>query len=225
MNNLEECSHRRIVMAYTVVGLYDNYSEAEDARNELLSSGFPRHTMNLGLIEDTPLGRRAELQRLDQSEIESTNRLSLPEFMRTMFGEGQKDSDIYLEAVRRGSYVLMVNAENDQQAKQAMEILAHHHPVNIDERSFNWRSRGWSEYDPKASAMRESEIEAERGALPETTPTLPVHAVQGDPVKDAAAKPAGQTIDALMSEAQSLGVSRLSEEAQRLGVRLYQRGF
>jgi hypothetical protein len=181
--------------------------------------------MNLGLIEDTPIGRRAELQQLDQSEIESTNRLSLPEFMRTLFGGDQKDSDIYLEAVRRGSYVLMVNADNDQQADQAMDILARHHPVNIDERSSNWRSRGWSEYDSKMSVLSETEIESERGLLPETTPTLPIQSVQGDPVKDAAAKPAGQTIDALMNDAQRLGVSRLSEEAQRLGVRLYQRGF
>lgn len=213
-------------MAYTVIGVYDSYAQAEAALNDLLSRGFPRHALHLGLIEDTPVGRHAELQTLEQSDDQSTNRLSLPDFIRTLFGD-QKDNngDIYLEAVRRGSYVLMVNAGNDEQAEQAMDVLARHNPVNIDERSSQWRKRGWSEYDPMASAMSEAEIEYERGLLPETTPTLPIQEVQGDPVKDEAAKPAGRTLAALTDEAQRLGISRLSNEAQRLGVRLYQRGF
>ncbi|MEN3297360.1 MAG: hypothetical protein V7642_6613 [Burkholderiales bacterium] len=212
-------------MAYTVIGVYDNYSDAEEALKELVSRGIPRHKMNLGLIEDSPLGRRAELQQLTQSDDESTSRLSLPDFMRTFFGNGRQDRDIYLEAVRRGSYVLMVNAENDKQADQAMHVMAGHHPVNIDERASQWRSRGWDHYDPSASVMTDAEIDHERSLLPETTPSIPIQQVQGDPVKDAAAKPAGETIEGLMGEAQRLGISRLNEEAQRLGVRLYQRGF
>jgi hypothetical protein len=212
-------------MAYTVIGLYDNYSDAEEALKDLVSRGIPRHKMNLGLIEDSPVGRRAELQQLMQSDDESSNRLSLPDFMRTVFGNGQQDRDIYLEAVRRGSYVLMLNTENEEQANQAMHVMADHHPVNIDERASQWRSRGWTQYDPSAPAMSEAEIDSERSLLPETTPSLPLQEVQGDPVKDAAAKPGGETIEGLMGEAQRLGISRLSEEAQRLGVRLYQRGF
>jgi hypothetical protein len=212
-------------MAYTVIGVYDNYSDAEESLKDLVSRGFPRHTMNLGLIEDSPVGRRAELQRIVQSDEDSTNRLSLPDFMRTLFGDGQQDRDIYLEAVRRGSYVLMVNAENDEQSRQAMDVMGHHHPVNIDERSSQWRNRGWDHYDPSASAMTQADIDYERSLLPEVTPSLPIQEVQGDPVKDAAAKPGGETIEDLMGDAQRLGISRLSEEAQRLGVRLYQRGF
>jgi hypothetical protein len=213
-------------VAYTVIGVYDNYSDAEGALNHLVARKFPRHKMHLGLIEDTPVGRYAVLQMLDQADDQSTSSLSLPDFIRTLFGD-QKDNngDVYLEAVRRGSYVLMVNAENDEQANQAMDVLARHNPVNIDERSSQWRNRGWSQYDPRASVMSEAEIDAERGLLPETTPTLPIQQVQGDPVKDEAAKPAGQTIAGLSDEAQRLGISRLSNEAQRLGVRLYQRGF
>jgi hypothetical protein len=212
-------------MAYTVIGVYDNYSDAEESLKDLVSRGFPRHTMNLGLIEDSPVGRRAELQRIVQSDEDSTNRLSLPDFMRTVFGNGQQDRDIYLEAVRRGSYVLMVNAENDEQSRQAMDVMGHHHPVNIDERSSQWRNRGWDHYDPSASAMTQADVDYERSLLPEVTPSLPIQEVQGDSVKDAAAKPGGETIEDLMGNAQRLGISRLSEEAQRLGVRLYQRGF
>jgi hypothetical protein len=106
-----------------------------------------------------------------------------------------------------------------------MDVMAHHHPVNIDERSSQWRNRGWSHYDPNASVMSEAEIDSERSLLPETEPSLPVYQVQGDPVKDAAAKPAGETLRGISEEAQRLGIRSLSDEAQRLGVRLYQRGW
>lgn len=212
-------------MAYTVIGVYDNYSEAESAENELLSGGVPRYKMHLGLIEDTALGRRAELQQLVASDDESTSPASLADFFHTMVGNGQQDNDIYMEAVRRGSYVLMVNAESDDEAHRAIDVMAHHHPVNIDERSSQWRNRGWSHYDPNASVMSEAEIDSERSLLPETEPSLPVYQVQGDPVKDAAAKPAGETLRGISEEAQRLGIRSLSDEAQRLGVRLYQRGW
>jgi hypothetical protein len=199
-------------MAYTVIGVYDTYDRAEDALNALLSRGFARHKLYLRPIEDTPVGREAALRALDQSEDQSMNRLTLPEFFRTLFGQQDNDGDIYLEAVRRGSYVLMANAENDQEADQAMDAMARHGPVNIDEYSSRWRRQGWSGYDPAAPAMTPDEIELERSALTEEKPTLPIQEVQGYPVKDEAAEPAIQT-----------PIPR--NEAQRLGIRLFQRGF
>jgi hypothetical protein len=200
-------------MAYTLIAVYDNYSDAESALKDLLSQGFARHKMHLGLVEDTPLGREAALQKLEQADDQSTNRLTLPDFFRTLFGnEPDSDRDIYLEAVRRGSYVLMVNAENDQQAHQAIDAMASHHPVNIDERSAGWRNRGWTRFDPAAVAMTQDEVDLERSLYAEERPTLPIQQVQGDPVKDGGAIP-------------GTDLPMLRNEAQRLGVRLIQRGF
>jgi hypothetical protein len=198
-------------MAYTVIGVYDTEARAEAALDELLSRGFARQNLHLGLIEDTPAGRAAALRALDQSDDQSMNRLSLPEFFGTLFGQQDNHGDIYLEAVRRGAYVLTVNADNDQEADQAMDVMARHDPVNIDEHSSRWRRQGWSRYDPDAAAMTQDEVELERSAYTEEKPTQPIEVVQGNPVKDAAA-PAVQT-----------PIPR--NEAQRLGVRLYQRGF
>jgi hypothetical protein len=117
-----------------------------------------------------------------------------------------------MEAVRRGSYVLLADAESDEEADQAMDVMARHGPVNIDEVSSRWRREGWSRYDPVAAAMTQDEIEREHGAAPEEKPTLPVQEVQGYPAKDEAAEPAVHT-----------PIPR--NEAKRLGVRLFQRGF
>jgi hypothetical protein len=140
------------------------------------------------------------------------HRLTLPEFFRTLFGQQDNRGDVYLEAVRRGSYVLTANAENDQEADQAMDIMARHQPVNIDEYSSRWRREGWSRYDPAAAAMTQDEVELERSVYTEEKPTLPIEVVQGNPAKDEAAEPAIHT-----------PIPR--NEARRLGVRLYQRGF
>jgi hypothetical protein len=199
-------------MAYTVIGVYDTYTRAERALDELLSRGFARHKLHLGPIEDTPVGREAALRALDQSDDLSMNRLTLPGFFRTLFDQQDNHGDIYMEAVRRGSYVLMANAENDQEADQAMDVMARHDPVNIDESTSRWRRQGWSRYDPAAAAMTQDEIELERSAYTEEKPTLPIQEVQGNPVKDEAAEPAIQT-----------PIPR--NEAQRLGLRLFQRGF
>jgi hypothetical protein len=60
--------------------------------------------------------------------------------------------------------------------------------------------------------MTQDEVELERSAYTEEKPTLPIEEVQGNPAKDEAAEPAIHT-----------PIPR--NEAQRLGVRLYQRGF
>jgi hypothetical protein len=199
-------------MAHTVIGVFNSYARAEAALNELATRGFARNKLHLGPIEDTPVGRAAELRALDQSDDQSMNRFSLPGFFRTLSGEQDNHGDVYLEAVRRGSYVLMANAENDQEADQAMDVMARHDPVNIDEVSSRWRREGWSRYDPAAAALTQDEIELEQSAYTEEKPTLPIQEVQGDPVKDESAEPAIQT-----------PIPR--NEAQRLGVRLFQRGF
>jgi hypothetical protein len=197
-------------MAYTVIAVYDNYDRAEGALNALVAHGFERHKLHLGLIEDTPVGRAAALRALDQADEQSMNRLTLPEFFGTLFGQQDKQGDVYLEAVRRGGYVLMANAENDQEADQAMDVMARHHPLNIDEYSSRWRRQGWSKYDPGAAAMTQEEVELERSAITEEKPSLPLEQVQGFPIRDDVAEPATP-------------IPR--NEAQRLGVRLYQRGF
>jgi hypothetical protein len=199
-------------MAYTVIGVYDSYPRAEAVLDELLSRGFARHKLHLGPIEDTPVGRAAELRALEQSDDQSMSRFTLPGFFRALSGQQDDQRDTYLEAVRRGSYVLLANAENDQEADQAMDVMARHGPVNIDEVSSRWRREGWSRYDPAAAAMTQAEIEFQNSAATEEKPTLPIQEVQGYPVKEDAAEPAIQT-----------PIPR--NEAQRLGVRLFQRGF
>jgi hypothetical protein len=40
------------MMAYTVIAAYDAYDQAQAALDELLSRGYARHKLHLGLVED-----------------------------------------------------------------------------------------------------------------------------------------------------------------------------
>jgi hypothetical protein len=73
-----------------------------------------------------------------------------------------------------------------------------------------WKQQGQSGFDFGTASMEEDEIERERSSYTEEKPTLPTQAVQGVPVKGELAEPATP-------------IPR--NEAQRLGVRLFQRGF
>jgi hypothetical protein len=82
----------------------------------------------------------------------------------SLFGleEHKPHRDVYAESVRRGSYVLAVDAESDAQLERVTEIMDRHGAVDIDERSSHWKRQGWSGYDENAPMLGKDEIEQER---------------------------------------------------------------
>jgi uncharacterized protein (TIGR02271 family) len=65
-------------------------------------------------------------------------------------GIPKEEAEPYAEAVRRGGYLVIVNAAADEDAGRAADILDRHDPVDIEERAEYWRQSGWQGYDPKA---------------------------------------------------------------------------
>jgi hypothetical protein len=202
-------------MASTLIGVYDDYSDAASALSALRANGFPYHDMLLALPEDTPMGRQAALRKLDQADDLSESGTGLQDFFHTFFASDTKsdDCDIYFEAVRRGSYLLIVNAADDRIRDEALEIMLRHHPVNIDERAAEWRHRGWSNYDTSAPFLTDPEIGHERSLYAESKPSLPLHAMQGDPKSAGGPAPRDRTWVP--------GATAMP----RPSVRIFQRGF
>ncbi|HEY0844766.1 MAG TPA: DUF2382 domain-containing protein [Noviherbaspirillum sp.] len=146
-------------MANTVVGVYDSYAQAQNAMNELIASGFSRED-----IELNPEADRSSATSASTAGSSDTGGSSIGNFFRSLFGsdEDRSDRDIYSEAVRRGSCVLTVHADDDTQCDRAADIMNRFDPVDIDERTTYWRSQGWSGYDESSPRMSDSEIENER---------------------------------------------------------------
>lgn len=145
-------------MENTVIGVYDSYTQAQNARNELISAGF--------FPDDVALDPHSEqAEQIERTELQPQGS-AIGNFFRSLFGMEQhrEHGSIYAEAVRRGSCVLAAHASSDEMRERATQIMNRYDPVDIEERSAQWRSQGWSAYDESAPRLSADEIEQERRA-------------------------------------------------------------
>jgi hypothetical protein len=62
-------------------------------------------------------------------------------------GVTEEDANYYAESVRQGSALVSVTA-HDVDVDRATRILNSHNPIDIDQRVAQWRTRGWTGFDP-----------------------------------------------------------------------------
>jgi hypothetical protein len=79
----------------------------------------------------------------------------------TDYGVSEEDAHLYSEAVRRGSTLVTVRADEGRVAK-AESILDANRPVNTRERRDAYTASGWSKYDPASKPYTADEIRQER---------------------------------------------------------------
>jgi hypothetical protein len=65
-------------------------------------------------------------------------------------GIPEEEAGYYAEGVRRGGILVTVQAD-DVNTDRVMDVLNRYNPMDINERAAQWRSEGWTGYDPKAS--------------------------------------------------------------------------
>lgn len=133
-------------MGTTIIGVYDTYQHGYSAKNELLASGFSRRQVQLSPDQEPSAAAGTSSPVTDDSSVSA----GIGIFFRSLFGVGDKSthSNVYAEAVRRGGYVLTVEADNDEQRVSAEEIMNRYSPVDIEERSAEWMTHGWRGHDP-----------------------------------------------------------------------------
>ena len=122
-------------MARTLVAVFDNQDEAKQALDALSTGGFSTSQARLTSPQNEPDSAAAG---------ESKREESLGEKVAEFFGFGDDANEsTYSEARRRGSFVLTVDVESDEQADRAFTIIDAYHPVDIDARTAEWRESGW----------------------------------------------------------------------------------
>jgi uncharacterized protein (TIGR02271 family) len=131
-------------MAKTLVALYDTFTDAESVGQELIEDGFARSDIHLAL-DHTKSGtvRSSSVQR--DSAYEGAN---LIETLADL-GVPSDEAQSYAEGVHRGGALVVVESSDDR-AERGMEILRRLHPVDMHERTAQWRQEGWTGYDANA---------------------------------------------------------------------------
>ena len=117
-------------MANAVVTVFDEYDEAQSTVNELLVAGFDKNEVRLSAEQESA---SANLEQDREPEA------GLKGFFNRLFGTDERDDlRVYDEAVRHGNYVVTAIAATDEKSEIASEVMSHHHPLDLDERSSEW---------------------------------------------------------------------------------------
>lgn len=156
-------------MNNTVVAVFDDYGDAQSALNALYQEGgFTQADVKLSPSEASTEARQNALR--SQKTATDTG-WSVGDFFRSLFGSDQHSDDagMYSEAVRRGSYMLSVDAQTEEQAERAADIMQRFNAVDLDQRSSQWRSSGWTGYQSDAPLYTADEIQKDRDLYSKTT--------------------------------------------------------
>src|SRR5215475_16010619 len=131
-------------MAKTLVALYDTLTDAERVVQELIEDGFAHSDIHLAL--DHTKSRTARSLSVEwDSAYEGANLIDTLADLGVPYDEAHS----YAEGVRRGGFLVVVESSDDH-AERGMEILRRLHPVDIHERTAQWRQEGWTGYDANA---------------------------------------------------------------------------
>jgi uncharacterized protein (TIGR02271 family) len=141
-------------MASAVVAVFDEFNEAQSTVNELLVAGFGQNEVKLN-SEGAKAGR------------ETKRETGVKGFFQDLFGQGRAndDSRIYDEAVRHGNYVVTAIASTDERSELASEVMSHHHPIDLDERSSEWMGKEGQSIPVIEEEVKIGKREVEGGAV------------------------------------------------------------
>ena len=133
-------------MELTIIGVYEEWEHARAAKHELIAAGFTPRRVQLTPDTGPPPGGAGAAPSRDRG-VEAVGNI-----FRSLLGSDYKStySNVYAEAVHRGNVVLTVEVDSDEQRTRAEEIMGHHGPVDLEERSEGWIRQGWRGLDPAA---------------------------------------------------------------------------
>jgi hypothetical protein len=84
------------------------------------------------------------------------------------FGVPEEHAQYYAEGVRRGGTLVTIYVNQDEWAERAQNVMNRFDPVDIEERSAEWQSTGWTSYDSSAEPYSAEELRQQRNTYGST---------------------------------------------------------
>ncbi len=121
-------------MAQTVIGMFDNATEAQQAVEKLTSKGFSKES-----IDVSNSGSAATSYSHDNS---STEESGIVKFFKNLFSSDDDDSEKYSTVAKRSGSIVTVHTQSAEDAEDAADILDDCGAVNVDERAASYGYTG-----------------------------------------------------------------------------------
>jgi uncharacterized protein (TIGR02271 family) len=186
-------------MQHTLVAVFDNRSDAQNAMDELLASGFTRDNVNLSSADlaGTTTTTGATLGETHEEGVGA----SIKHFFENLFGTGHDEHAIrYSNAVTGGQHVLTLTTDSEPEVERAADLIERFGPIDIDERhdlAGTAASLGAGAYQPATSPSAPAgsmqsgtQTGNVSGTLSDTRPDLRTDSLQRDTSIDKTGKAA-----------------------------------
>jgi uncharacterized protein (TIGR02271 family) len=119
-------------MSRTLTALFDDRSDAEDAKRRLEAASIDINHVSVHDKSSPGYSATGYSTHKDRGFWESVKDVFVPD----------EDRHTYEEGVRRGGFLLTASVD-EHSADEAVRILEDARTVDIDQRSSEWRSNGW----------------------------------------------------------------------------------
>lgn len=127
-------------MTHTVVGLFDDRSEAQAAMQELVQRGFVQ--------EDIDLSNRSMADTTADTTTSSSESAgigdSISNFFGSLFGDDETTANSYANAAYDADAILTVQVDSAERAAEAAEIFDRHGAIDVDERNAQYGAQNFS---------------------------------------------------------------------------------
>ena len=144
----------------TVIGVFDNASDAQRAVDQLISNGFSRDSIDLSAQTSSDFTDN-NTTRTDRDDDHDGG---ISGFFSSLFGSDSDDSRKYSHAANRGS-IVTVHAQSADKAEQAADLLDEYGAVDIDERAAEY---GYTNVSQTSDAPNSVEYNAASVGVPAT---------------------------------------------------------
>jgi uncharacterized protein (TIGR02271 family) len=122
-------------MQHTLVAVFDNRSDAQNAMDELLASGFTRTDVNVSSADPTGQTDSVTGTTNHTSEVHEGIGAQIKHFFTGLFGsDNDEHVTRYSDVVSRGHHVLTLVTQSEPEVERAADIIERFGPVDLDER-------------------------------------------------------------------------------------------
>ena len=167
-------------MDQTVIGVFDTYDHAEQAKQQLITRGFSANDVQVRSHGSDGAGTASNSTSTTSNSTSTTSNStsttttsasdvgfmdSVRSFFSDLFGPDADDAGHYSEAVRRGGAVVAVTVSDESRVDSAREALAATGAVDIEKRVSEWKQTGYEGYRSDAAPYTHDEIAQERARV------------------------------------------------------------
>ena len=119
-------------MTHTVVGLFENRSDAQAAMDELVAQGFVQKDIDISNRRFAEAANAAADTTGDTGDNESFGD-KVSNFFSSLFGD-ESTSRNYTDAASDADAILTIQVDSDERAQLAQEIMDRHDAFDVDDR-------------------------------------------------------------------------------------------